>query len=93
MYLYSLWLDPAVRGHRLAHDLITAALDWAHTRHARTVYLRVAADNAAARAVYTSLGFALVPDADAMAGEVAMALRFAQAFQPLRARAVGRKAG
>jgi RimJ/RimL family protein N-acetyltransferase len=75
VYLYSLWLDPAVRGHGLARDLIAAALDWAQSLHARTVYLRVAADNAAARAVYASLGFSPVPDADAMAGEVAMAVR------------------
>jgi len=74
VYLYSLWLDPAVRGHGLAHELIGAALDWARTQRARTVYLRVAADNAVARAVYTNLGFSPLPDADAIAGEVAMAI-------------------
>jgi RimJ/RimL family protein N-acetyltransferase len=74
VYVYSLWLDPAVRGHGLARDLIAAALDWARSQHARTVYLRVAADNAVARAVYTGLGFSPVPDADVMAGELAMAI-------------------
>ncbi len=74
VYLYSLWLDPAVRGRGLAHDLIARALDWARTQHAGTVYLRVAADNAVARAVYTSLGFSPVQDADAMDGEVAMTI-------------------
>ena len=73
VYLYSLWLDPTVRGRGLAHELIAAALDWAGTRDARTVYLRVAADNAVARAVYAGLGFTPVPDADAMAGEMSMA--------------------
>jgi RimJ/RimL family protein N-acetyltransferase len=74
VYLYSLWLDPAVRGHGLAHELIAAALDWARTLDARIVYLRVASDNEVARAVYTSLGFTPVTDADAMAVEVAMAI-------------------
>lgn len=74
VYLYSLWLDPGARGAGLARDLIAAALDWARTLYAQTVYLRVAADNAAARAVYASLGFTPVADGDAMAGEVAMAI-------------------
>lgn len=46
-YLYSLWLEPAVRGGGLAHDLIAAALEWART----------------------------LADTDAMAGDVAMAVR------------------
>jgi RimJ/RimL family protein N-acetyltransferase len=74
VYLYSLWLDPGVRGRGLAHDLIAAALNWARSQRARTVYLRVAADNAAARAVYTSLGFSPVHDTGAMVGELAMAI-------------------
>lgn len=57
VYLYSLWLDPAVRGHGLAHDLLTATLDWARGLHARTVQLRVAADNAVARGLYEGFGF------------------------------------
>ena len=59
IYLYSLWLDPAARGQGLARPLVAAAVDWARDRRARTVTLRVAADNAVARGVYESLGFAL----------------------------------
>ena len=57
VYLYSLWLDPTVRGHGLAHDLLAATLEWARGLDARTLYLRVAADNAAARSVYERFGF------------------------------------
>ena len=59
VYLYSLWLDPAARGQGLARPLVAAAVDWARDRRARTVTLRVAADNAVARGVYESLGFTL----------------------------------
>jgi RimJ/RimL family protein N-acetyltransferase len=59
VYVYSLWLDPAARGNGLARSLVAAAVDWARDRRARTVKLRVAADNAAARAVYESLGFSV----------------------------------
>ncbi len=59
VYLYSLWLDPGARGHGLARALVEAAVDWARLRKAETVTLRVAADNAAARNVYESLGFAV----------------------------------
>ena len=59
VYLYSLWLDPAARGHGLARPLVAAAVDWARDRRARTVTLRVAADNAVARGVYESLGFSV----------------------------------
>ena len=59
VYLYSLWLDPAARGYGLARPLVAAALDWARDRGARTVTLRVAADNAVARGVYESLGFSV----------------------------------
>ena len=31
VYLYSLWLDPAARGHGLARELVAAAVDWAQT--------------------------------------------------------------
>jgi RimJ/RimL family protein N-acetyltransferase len=57
VYLYSLWLDPAARGHGLARPLVAAALDWARDRHARVVTLRVAVNNTVARGVYESLGF------------------------------------
>jgi ribosomal protein S18 acetylase RimI-like enzyme len=57
VYLYSLWLDPAARGHGLARPLVAAAVDWARDRHASIVTLRVAVDNTVARGVYESLGF------------------------------------
>ncbi len=57
MYLYSLWLDPQARGQGLARPLVTAAIEWARTRKAHTVTLRVAADNTQARGVYENLGF------------------------------------
>jgi RimJ/RimL family protein N-acetyltransferase len=63
VYVYSLWLDPVARGHGLARPLVAAAVDWARDLRARTVKLRVAADNTVARGVYESLGFTV-----AMAG-------------------------
>jgi GNAT superfamily N-acetyltransferase len=75
IYLYSLWLDPAARGHGLSRELVATAVDWARDRRARTVTLRVAADNAVARGVYESMGFTLA--AAEIAGprsEVAMSL-------------------
>jgi ribosomal protein S18 acetylase RimI-like enzyme len=75
VYLYSLWLDPAARGHGLARSLVAAAVDWARDRRARAVTLRVAADNAVARGVYESLGFILAAaEARGPRGEVAMSL-------------------
>jgi ribosomal protein S18 acetylase RimI-like enzyme len=76
VYLYSLWLDPAARGHGLARPLVSAALDWARNQNARTVRLRVASDNAVARSVYESLGFAVTAGAahDTRDSEVAMSV-------------------
>ena len=75
VYLYSLWLDPAARGRGLARPLVAAAVEWARQRRARTVTLRVAADNVVARAVYKSLGFTLNPaESPSDRGEVAMTL-------------------
>lgn len=75
VYLYSLWLDPSARGHGLARPLVAAALDWARDRRARTVNLRVAADNAVARGVYESLGFTvLIAETTGPKNEVAMTL-------------------
>jgi ribosomal protein S18 acetylase RimI-like enzyme len=76
VYLYSLWLDPAARGHGLARRLVAAAVDWARMQQARTVTLRVATDNTAARAVYESLGFSVTATENSQAAdEVAMSLR------------------
>ena len=75
VYLYSLWLDPSVRGQGLARPLVAAAVDWARDRRARTVTLRVAHDNQVARSVYESLGFALkAAETPSDRGEVAMSL-------------------
>lgn len=75
VYLYSLWLDPAARGHGLARPLVAAAVDWARDRRARVVTLRVAADNTVARGVYESLGFTpAAGDGVNARNEVAMSL-------------------
>jgi GNAT superfamily N-acetyltransferase len=75
IYLYSLWLAPAARGHGLARALVVAAVDWARIRRARTVTLRVAADNAVARGVYESVGFtATSTEMHGPRDEVAMSL-------------------
>ncbi|HEX2283208.1 MAG TPA: GNAT family N-acetyltransferase [Mycobacterium sp.] len=75
VYLYSLWLDPSARGHGLARPLVAAAVDWARGRRARTVKLRVAVDNAVARGVYESLGFAVAASGNfCPRDEVAMTL-------------------
>jgi ribosomal protein S18 acetylase RimI-like enzyme len=74
-YVYSLWLAPSARGHGLARALVAAAVDWARDRGARTVTLRVAADNAVARGVYESLGFRVTSaDVHVSRDEVAMSL-------------------
>jgi RimJ/RimL family protein N-acetyltransferase len=57
VFLYSLWLDPAARGHGIAAELLAATLDWARGVRARIMHLRVAANNAAARSVYERFGF------------------------------------
>jgi RimJ/RimL family protein N-acetyltransferase len=75
VYLYSLWLDPAVRGRGLAKQLVAAALDWARSSNVHTVRLRVATDNAAARQVYESIGFTVAEDqTTSIADELAMRL-------------------
>jgi RimJ/RimL family protein N-acetyltransferase len=73
VYLYSLWLEPGMRGRGLAHDLVTAAVDWARSQRARIVTLRVDVANAAARGVYERLGFGVV-DSCATAKELTMSL-------------------
>lgn len=72
-YVYSLWLEPAARGRGLGRKLVAAALDWARRRGVRTATLRMAPDNAAARAVYEGLGFTEIPTGSAW-GEVVMRL-------------------
>jgi RimJ/RimL family protein N-acetyltransferase len=74
VYLYSLWLDPVARGHGLARELVSTAVDWARDRRAHTVTLRVAADNAVALAVYQSVGFAITAEKATPRGELTMSL-------------------
>jgi RimJ/RimL family protein N-acetyltransferase len=75
VYLYSLWLDPTARGRGLARPLVAAAVDWARDRRARTVTLRVEADNTVARSVYEALGFILnATETPSARGEVGMTL-------------------
>jgi RimJ/RimL family protein N-acetyltransferase len=74
-YLYSLWLERSARRRGLAHELVTAAVDWARSQRVRTVTLRVEEGNAVALGVYQDLGFTM--DATVTAGnpdEVTMRL-------------------
>jgi GNAT superfamily N-acetyltransferase len=74
VYLYSLWLDPRVRGRGLARRLVGTALDWARRSGVRTVTLRMAPDNHVARLLYEGFGFTEVPGDGP--GEVGMELSF-----------------
>ena len=74
VYLYSLWLDPRVRGRGLARRLVGTALDWARRSGVRTVTLRMAPDNTVARSLYEGFGFTEVPGE--APGEVGMELNF-----------------
>jgi RimJ/RimL family protein N-acetyltransferase len=73
VYLYSLWLEPTMRGRGLGHDLVTAAVEWARSQRARIVTLRVDAANSAARGVYERLGFGVV-EGSVKAREITMSL-------------------
>jgi len=74
VYLYSLWLDPRVRGRGLARRLVGATLDWARRSGVRTVTLRMSPDNTVARSLYEGFGFTEVPGDGP--GEVGMRLSF-----------------
>ncbi len=73
VYLYSLWLEPGMRGKGLGRALVSSAVEWARSQDARCVTLRVATTNAAAREVYEQLGFG-VTQASSNADEVTMSL-------------------
>lgn len=74
VYLYSLWLDPAARGHGLARTLVAEAVQWARSERVLRVTLRVNVENAAARAVYESLGFRPLAPETGAASEIMMTL-------------------
>jgi ribosomal protein S18 acetylase RimI-like enzyme len=63
VYLYSLWLEPAVRHRGLADELLETAVTWARGERMTTVTLRVDTGNDAARSVYERLGFVVDPAA------------------------------
>ncbi|MEU0496419.1 GNAT family N-acetyltransferase [Mycobacterium sp. NPDC006124] len=81
VYLYSLWLEPQVRGRGLGYDLVSAAVQWARAQGARVVTLRVETGNASARGIYQRLGFDLVEGGaatpEARAHEITMSLSLA----------------
>lgn len=80
IHLYSMWIDPAVRGRGLAGPLLRAALDWAGGQPAHTVTLRVDTDNHTARHVYEAAGFIASPARpDDGAGSMEMTLRLTPA--------------
>jgi ribosomal-protein-alanine N-acetyltransferase len=58
--LLTIGVGPAWRRHGLARALIAAVVDEARVRGARHLFLEVAEDNAAARALYVDEGFAPV---------------------------------
>nr|WP_255354617.1 GNAT family N-acetyltransferase [Geodermatophilus sp. Leaf369] len=55
--LSGLWVSPTARGTGQARRLVSAVEDWAVAQGATTVVARVFDDNAAATALWTSLGF------------------------------------
>jgi len=56
--LYDLYVEPAARRHGLARALMTAARDHARAHGAQRLTLATARCNAAAQALYESLGYA-----------------------------------
>ena len=73
VYLYSLWLEPGMRGRGLGQALVSTAIDWARSQRARLVTLRVDVSNASARGVYEQLGFGVL-EASRTARELTMSL-------------------
>ncbi|MGI8554588.1 MAG: GNAT family N-acetyltransferase [Dehalococcoidia bacterium] len=55
--LYSMWVDPAKRGHGTGRALIETAAEWARSHGATRLELSVTGRNDAAIALYTSTGF------------------------------------
>ncbi|MGK2879816.1 MAG: GNAT family N-acetyltransferase [Mycobacterium sp.] len=75
VYLYSLWLDPTARNRGLGRALVATAVDWAKRHRARTVWLRVAADNAAAKGIYEAVGFVERSDLGALEKRMELTVR------------------
>ena len=58
-YLVSMWISPQHRRLGVGSLLVNAILDWARTKHSRTLHLMVTRNNDAAIKFYQHLGFAL----------------------------------
>ncbi len=56
-HLYSMWVDPVVRGLGIGRRLVEAVLDWSRERKARRVVLQVTEGNQAAVSLYQRAGF------------------------------------
>jgi ribosomal protein S18 acetylase RimI-like enzyme len=61
-YVQRLAVDPSARRRGLAHLLVVDALDWMRRRDVERVLVNTATDNAAALALYRSLGFVERPE-------------------------------
>jgi len=69
LLLFSMWVDPLVRGRGIAHGLIDALEAWAVTWHATETVLWVYPSNEAAIGLYRSMGFRILrADEDAAVG-------------------------
>jgi len=55
--LVSLWVRPHARGRGVGEALVTAVIDWARTRNARSVHLWLTETNVHARVLYERCGF------------------------------------
>ena len=75
--LVSMWVHPAYRGRGVGGALVSAALDWAHERGARSVRLWVAEGNLSAENLYTAKGF--VRTGEALSGTDGSVKEFAMA--------------
>lgn len=60
-YVQRLGVDPAAQRQGIARALLLDGLRWAHRRRARTAVVNTHEDNVAARTLYESAGFALLP--------------------------------
>lgn len=56
-HVYQVWVAPAYRGRAVGRALLDAVIDWARSKHADTVHLRVAQSATAATRLYQRAGF------------------------------------
>ena len=61
-YVQRVAVDPSARRRGLAHLLVADALGWMRRRDVERVLVNTATDNAAALALYRSLGFVERPE-------------------------------